>query len=581
MRFKQFKPTPLLEAILDEVSMSPSSLQAWLASPEAEGMLMGIEFEMCVPWNVEFEGTDEDYVENQPATSIDDIVEFFELDNRVELRLRRRYDEWKYEKIHEYFDDHSTAFDRDVRSRIRQEYVDSLEDYAEKVKERLEIDGEEMSDSEIANAAYDMREFDIDEIINNQEDEWEYAYNEVRDDWTDQLERDGTFDEDTWLAEEGMDDMDSVSNRIGFDWPGTQSEYGGGLDVAAVANNFSEHINGPVEWSYDYHGAYRRPGSWVIEPDGSIDTESVEDAGLEFVSPPQPIAIAIESLSRLWEWARKYKCYTNSSTGLHINISVPEFSREDLDYIKLAIFSGDRYILEKFGRLGNTYCKSATSLINQRINDSNALEVLNIMKSNLSYEASKIIHSGYTDKYTSINTKDGYVEFRGPGGDYLSRDPADLIHTALRLAMSLNIACDENAHKKEYAKKLYQLIAPRDSNNDVVSLFSKYSAGELNKKELVTVLQHIQKTRQGVKPEAEKPVTGIKLIDVINNPKYHDILNMRNNWVIYDSSNPNHEGSPWSNATPQYIYNSLFNRVGLARLSNFVIDTAPSHPDHY
>jgi hypothetical protein len=37
--------------------------------------------------------------------------------------------------------------------------------------------------------------------------------------------------------------------------------------------------------------------------------------------------------------------------------------------------------------------------------------------------ATKAIHSGQTDKMvTSINTKEGYIEFRSPGGDWLDEN---------------------------------------------------------------------------------------------------------------------------------------------------------------
>lgn len=49
MRFREFKLSQLTESLLSEVSMAPSRLMQWAQSPSAEGMLMGIEFEMYVP----------------------------------------------------------------------------------------------------------------------------------------------------------------------------------------------------------------------------------------------------------------------------------------------------------------------------------------------------------------------------------------------------------------------------------------------------------------------------------------------------------------------------------------------------
>ena len=79
------------------------------------------------------------------------------------------------------------------------------------------------------------------------------------------------------------------------------------------------------------------------------------------------VAKTVNDLDKVKKWADKHNCYTNKSTGLHINISVPDYSLEKLDYIKLALLMGDQYVLDQFGRAGNTYCKSAMSKIRDKI----------------------------------------------------------------------------------------------------------------------------------------------------------------------------------------------------------------------
>ena len=46
MRYSQIKQALREAEIIDEVSMSPSSLEKFANSPEAEGMLMGIELSL-------------------------------------------------------------------------------------------------------------------------------------------------------------------------------------------------------------------------------------------------------------------------------------------------------------------------------------------------------------------------------------------------------------------------------------------------------------------------------------------------------------------------------------------------------
>jgi hypothetical protein len=122
---------------------------------------------------------------------------------------------------------------------------------------------------------------------------------------------------------------------------------------------------------------------------------------------------------------------------------------------------GDEHVLNEFGRISNTYCTSAMKIVKdrakQRPEDVEAL--LNKMKTHLDAAATKSIHSGVTSKYTSINTKDNRVEFRGPGGDWIGdykKDPGKLVNTMLRMVVALDAACDPNKYRKEYQIKLYK-----------------------------------------------------------------------------------------------------------------------------
>jgi hypothetical protein len=188
---------------------------------------------------------------------------------------------------------------------------------------------------------------------------------------------------------------------------------------------------------------------------------------------------------------------------------VPNMTTDNLDYVKLALFLGDEYVLQEFGRAYNTYAKSAMKIVREKIqqNPENATALLAKMKEHLGAAASKLVHSGVTQKYTSINTKGNYVEFRGPGGDYLNEDIPKLVNTALRLAQSLRIATDESAYKQEYAKKLYKLISPEgewtDPNNSV-ALFSRYALGQINKTELVNNVRQAQVARKEKKGDEQQ-----------------------------------------------------------------------------
>jgi hypothetical protein len=217
-----------------------------------------------------------------------------------------------------------------------------------------------------------------------------------------------------------------------------------------------------------------------------------------------PIDEMITDFNKVVAWAKKTGCYTNDSTGLHINVSVPDFSREKLDYVKLALLLGDEYVLSEFDREGNTFAKSALKRVKDNIREKpeEAKQLLDKMKTGLSDIASKIIHSGATEKYTSINTKDGYIEFRSPGGDWLDADIPKIENTLLRFVVALDAAVDPQKYRKEYLTKLYKLLSPSKDSTDTIQYFAKYAAGELPKAALRSFVKQAQLERK-VKADRE------------------------------------------------------------------------------
>jgi hypothetical protein len=477
---------------------------------------MGIEFEMCVP-NVAVDddsGEGEyDYDMDERAYDIDGIIEFFrsgEMSNlgsssaqRLRSEMWDQFLDWQSGRILENID--TDELNDRVRDRLSEDI--DWEDYLDDAREEL---GDEASDDRVEERAKELAEEVLDnEMSDASSRNYERAYDDIREEMEDEMRNDGDYDQQAWLSDIGIDYMSEAEREWSLDWP-HWTYYGGGgeLDVETVADEFGrsmglEYVNS----SNSYHGARRDGKNWIVEPDSSIDADE-GDGGLEFVSPPMPIKDGLEMLQKMYKWAKDNGCYTNKSTGLHMNISVPDMTIEKLDYVKLALFMGDEYILKQFGRQYNSYAKSAMSKIRDRIRPEEVPTVLNTMKQHLNSLASKTIHSGITDKYTSINTKDNYVEFRGPGGDYLDMNPFEVTNTVLRLAMSLRIATNPEAYKQEYAKKLYKLVEQdggdwTDPNNSV-ALFSRYALGEIGKAELVDNVRQAQIARKEKKGEEQQ-----------------------------------------------------------------------------
>jgi hypothetical protein len=222
--------------------------------------------------------------------------------------------------------------------------------------------------------------------------------------------------------------------------------------------------------------------------------------------------------------------YTDSSTGFHMGVSIPQM--ENVDYIKLILFLGDKYVLEEFGRLGNSYTRSAldkmqTSRVDYVV--SSMPNVFDMLRSGLNKAALKLIEGKLVprnDKYTSVNIKDNYIEFRSAGGNYLETIEK-IKNTLLRYVRVMALAADENEAKQEYAKKFYKLLYTysrkgNEKENNVIKLFSMFASGNLSKEELIQKVKAAQNIRQrgkrgpvdyAILDRNGDPITIVKAID--------------------------------------------------------------------
>lgn len=494
---------------LFEVNMSPSNLKKLAGQIDAK---VGIEFEMLVP---DVGSVDDDY-DNDPEEDMDydervddieDICRFFD-DREYNVRsdiselrdeLNDKFQDWLTDKIREEWD---STEGREFFAKWCRENV-SEEDVADQVDTPEDLLGDRIPSKE------DWEKF-IEEEWESQDRNYDNAFDEFRDEKVD----DGDFDENAFLSDIGINYMSDVPSRVRADitWPHwTYPESGGDAEynLQQVADEFSEAVGMPANYSTSYHGGYRSEGEYDIEPDSSLHGNG-DDAGLEFISPPLSLDDALEQIKLVKKWADERGAYTNRSTGLHMNVSVPGFNSDKLDFVKLTLLLGDNYILEKFGRSANSYCKSAMDIIAEAPSAEDKELLFKKLKNNLESIASKVIHSGRVGKFTSINPKDNRVEFRGPGGDWLDQNFNKVEDTLYRCVVALDAAVDPNKYRKEYLKKLTKMFAP--TKGSLEDVFVQYQAGTITREELKFKIKTAQAQRKQDKLSKE----GIVELDFYN-----------------------------------------------------------------
>jgi hypothetical protein len=236
---------------------------------------------------------------------------------------------------------------------------------------------------------------------------------------------------------------------------------------------------------------------WTIEPDGSLGVE-----GVEIISPPIDIADIESTIVKMRDFAEQEDFTTNDNCGLHINVSVPNFSHDNLDYLKLCLLVGDQHVLEKFGRDTNKYCRSSLdktkAAFSQNSTDAKTeltTRIARHLQSTLEAQATikfgilTRLVGGLTNKYSSIGIKDNRIEFRSVGGDWLSRDPNDVLEMVYRFTYCLYAACNPQVEKKEYAKKLYKFLQAQTEEKTAPMLSSLVISGEMNAKEALAKIK--------------------------------------------------------------------------------------------
>jgi hypothetical protein len=531
MRYKHL----LSEQQLDEIRMSPGALRKFAASSEAEGIRAGFEAELVFTGL----GTDDDqewepdYDADERADSIQGVVDFFSNDdwgygmsereaNRLEERLSEAYYEWYDNAMYD-------AFREEADNLVLKVILDDEWDWDDAVRNQLSDMG--LTDDEIEEAMEDGQNsgtFDtsaeqeafalehpgyqryleayeaaesilndlVEESIKEQDKHWDAALDDFRDGFS--------MDDDSgFFSDLGWRWMSDISNEFNLGWPVmTVTGSGeGGFDESnaeMLARGLEQELGVKTKVSGGYHSASRDEETWIFEPDSSLDADDSDNMPIEIVSPPMPLEQCLDLMPKFFEWAESNGAYSNSSTGFHMGVSLP-YAGGSVDYLKLALFLGDEYVLNEFGRSANRYAEAAMKKIRQKVKGSDVSGAMELMRYNLLELAQKqleINNHGF-GKYTSINPQGGvdstrpekerpakYIEFRSAGGSNYFEDVEKLQNTLLRYARAMSIASSPSAERREYYTKLYKLLTPAREAMGGVELFTEFAAGKISKEEL-------------------------------------------------------------------------------------------------
>lgn len=229
-----------------------------------------------------------------------------------------------------------------------------------------------------------------------------------------------------------------------------------GLVTKAVANKIAQSFGTKAIVFDSYHQKRKNLENWYIEPDGSIDVEDYSDVAFEVVSPPIPAGKSLETLKKFHEIATEFDMYTNESTGLHINMSIPE----KYDVLKLAVFLGDEFVLKTFGRESNEYAMQVMDELKNTATYGNNADPDYFENNKVNIKALERIAKLLTREHTSSISDNGkYISFRHAGGNYITNMSA--IQNAVgRFARAMIIASHPELYRAEYLKKLTKLVNP-------------------------------------------------------------------------------------------------------------------------
>jgi len=541
------------KSIINEVNMSPSGLLQFAKSPVAQALKVGFEAEVIFE-DAEGEVMDEpDFDRDYEVNSLEDIREFFSAedvnDEDTVEELINDIQQIYNEKLGDWIVDNA---DDEIEFRFNNQY-DAHESTKKYIEDNYEYTEEEISDilSDETSKPYRRysREAKEEAFEEFKSENLDSITNDMQDDAKNNLSLQQALKEyfDLPTYSDVVVTMKTIYDNIDShaQWPYVTSipdEDTGGYNswgASQIARDMAKDLGIKIKvntYRHENTGAQgeRDWSQWHFEPDSSIEPDNAYDMGIEIISPPESLNSGIDNIRKTFKWLVDNNAYTNKSTGFHIGISLPSQTTKDIDFVKLAVFLGDIHVLKEFDRYGSAYSRSAYKDIISTIqgksetvdpieNAQTVATIMHKMKSNMMKDVAEMI-TYYTNHNMSINMRENYIEFRSAGGADYIRNIDGIISTLLRYARAMTIAADPEAEKQEYIKKLYKIFdnSFAGMQSQTIDAFAKFSAGQLDKEDLIDYLKRVQSQRP---KKVEKPEV-----------KQQEVDNLHEDWAQFKDS---------------------------------------------
>ena len=478
MRFSEFHP-------VDEAAMNPAAFAQAIEQGQSRGVLVGFEFEVCIPHATFAEKTD-----SRTPDAVLNIIRSHSVLNNLNFHqvtpqawdqvfhLRQPVNgianmEQAYENYQAGFFNRLQELYNQIPEKELVKYRDNILKIA---KDRLKRRGLKKTDPGYNQTLQIEFAEDLGRVVysNNSNNAAERAGEKLmsasRQQWRGLLEY--ALGQSIGKIEKDFNqlfdyDTDQAYDLLQLeDWEDDYYDEDSDYEEAAafLKPQVEQTMGAPVHIFQRYHQSRKNLTDWYIEPDGSLSANDDGDATAEIVSPPLPAAQAVDALKRFYVMAGQLNLYTNNSTGLHINVSIPD----KLDVLKLAVFTGDQYVLQQFGRQDSDYAVSSQQAIaNRTARSSNIIDVKTKQKpgvlgqpktkNTINVKALQQIAQYATDDHTaSISNNGKYISFRHAGGNYL-QDYTSIFNVVGRFIRAMIIASDPTAYAQEYQTKLAKL----------------------------------------------------------------------------------------------------------------------------